>query len=182
MDAIVIADRPSRVGKMGELFRDLDLLISLGDMDNQYIERAIKLYKPALTIAVSGNHDSKMGLPSGVVSLNMETTIIDGVTFGGFPGCVKYKDSGAWLFEQRECAKLMRDMPPVDIFISHNSPYGVHDGEDLAHEGFRAFNEYIDIASPKYFFHGHQHDRCVTMVKNTVVRCFYGEESISIDL
>ena len=45
----------------------------------------------------------------------------------------------------------------LDIFISHAPPWKIHDMEDLAHHGIKAFNWLIQVFKPLYHFHGHIH-------------------------
>ncbi len=45
----------------------------------------------------------------------------------------------------------------LDIFLTHATPYKIHDKEDLCHRGFECFNWFIKKFSPKYMIHGHIH-------------------------
>ena len=45
----------------------------------------------------------------------------------------------------------------LDILITHAPPFGIGDGEDLCHRGFRCFLDFMDKYTPKYLLHGHVH-------------------------
>jgi Icc-related predicted phosphoesterase len=45
----------------------------------------------------------------------------------------------------------------VDLIVTHAPPQGVHDGQDVAHTGFRAFRTLLEAVRPRYFVHGHTH-------------------------
>jgi uncharacterized protein len=72
-----------------------------------------------------------------------------GLTFGGFQWSWKYKPRGNYLYEQNQVEMALKDFPPVDVFVTHNSPRGVHDKEDDTHYGFEAFNDYIKTKCPR---------------------------------
>ena len=41
--------------------------------------------------------------------------------------------------------------------MTHAPPRGVHDGEDLTHQGFEAFHRFLQMARPRLMLHGHIH-------------------------
>ena len=43
------------------------------------------------------------------------------------------------------------------MLVTHAPAFGINDGEDLPHRGFKAFKYLIDTYSPKLFVHGHVH-------------------------
>ena len=45
----------------------------------------------------------------------------------------------------------------LDILLTHASPFGIGDGPDLCHTGFRAFLSFIRWFRPSYLIHGHVH-------------------------
>jgi Icc-related predicted phosphoesterase len=176
--AIIISDDITQVGNLDS--QQIDVLISLGDLMDYNLIRASEVYQPAWILAVRGNHDDPRPFQDPIQDLHMQVTEIKGVLFGGFSGSWKYKDQGAYLFNQEEVNRMLANFPTVDVFIAHNSPWGVHERDKDVHQGFEAFREYIDRVQPRYFFHGHQHVNQVTMIGNTEVVGVYGE--IGLDL
>jgi Icc-related predicted phosphoesterase len=45
----------------------------------------------------------------------------------------------------------------LDIFVTHAPPWGIHDRQDLAHQGAKAFAWLLRVFQPAYHFHGHVH-------------------------
>jgi Icc-related predicted phosphoesterase len=45
----------------------------------------------------------------------------------------------------------------LDIFISHSPPWGIHDKDDLPHQGIKAFRWLIRVFKPRLHLHGHIH-------------------------
>ena len=57
----------------------------------------------------------------------------------------------------RKLRHKIRRRKGLDILISHAPAFGINDGEDLPHRGFRCFLHLLDRHQPKYFVHGHMH-------------------------
>jgi len=178
LKAVLISDDILQVGNLD--LQQIDLLISLGDLMDQSIYRAIELYRPAHVLAVRGNHDQSEPFPQAIIDLHLQVTEINGLLFAGFNGCWKYKEQGSYLYTQEQASRLLNNYPSVDVFIAHNSPWGVHEMDKDVHQGFEAFINYIERVQPRYFFHGHQHVNQVTRIGNTEVVGVYGE--IEMDL
>lgn len=170
---ILISDDDDQVGFLQP--DELDVLISLGDLYDVTLKKAIDIYAPEHVLAVRGNHDVISEFPPPTVNLHMACIEIGGIRFGGFAGCWKYKSRGEHLYEQNQVSAMLAQFPPVDVFIAHNSPKGIHERDLGIHQGFEAFIEYIDRAQPRYFFHGHQHKQKSTMRGNTEIIGVYGE-------
>ena len=45
----------------------------------------------------------------------------------------------------------------LDVFVTHASPWGIHDQPDLPHHGVKAFRWMLKVFQPAYHFHGHIH-------------------------
>jgi Icc-related predicted phosphoesterase len=157
-----------------------DALLALGDLADEVILQAAKAWQCQAVFAVRGNHDSEAPFPELVVDLHLRTAEFAGLSFGGLNGCWQYKPRGAFLYYQEEAEAFLENFPPVDVFISHNSPRRVHDREDEVHTGFTALNTYIERASPRLLLHGHQHREGETRVAATRVIAVYGWKVIEI--
>ena len=155
MRAVVIADDDSRV--VGAPSTPVGLLISLGDLWDATIEKARAFYHPVEVVAVRGNHDSAAPFAEGITDLHLRVWEHQGIRFGGFGGSWKYKPRGHHLYEQSEVSAALREFPPVDVFVAHNSPRGIHERDGDVHQGFDGFIDYLDRVSPRYFLHGNQH-------------------------
>jgi hypothetical protein len=69
---------------------------------------------------------------------------------------------------------LIGQLPPVDVFVAHNSPAGVHERDQDVHQGFAALTDYIRRHTPRLMIHGHQHFNRETVVGRTRVVGVFG--------
>ena len=172
MRLLVIADIDDLHWKGGS--GQADLLISCGDVSDPVILEAAESYHCSRILAVKGNHDFPSPFPKPIVDLRLHAEEYTGVHFGGFNGSWKYKPRGHFLYGQDEASDLLKDFPHVDVFVSHNSPRGIHDKEDEIHTGFEALSAYIRRQKPGVLIHGHQHINTETEVGGTRVIGVYG--------
>jgi Icc-related predicted phosphoesterase len=45
----------------------------------------------------------------------------------------------------------------IDILVTHSPPFGIHDGQDLPHRGFKSLLTLMRYARPRFMLHGHTH-------------------------
>ena len=178
MKILVIADIDGLHWKGGT--GRADLLISCGDVSDPVILEAADVYQCPRIYAVKGTHDFPAPFHSPIVDLHLHVESCGGMAFGGLNGSWKYKPRGHYLYEQEEAMDLLKGFPPVDIFIAHNSPRGIHDKEDGIHPGFDALTAYIHSAKPRLLIHGHQHLNIETVVMGTKVLGVYGHRLIVV--
>jgi len=155
--------------------KEVALIITLGDIDVFDLKRLKDKFSDISWIGIHGNHDFKGDLEYlDIRNLHLNIFQYKGVSFGGFEGSLRYKKNNALMYTQEEVSKFMEQMPPVDVFLSHNSPFGIHDKKDNAHQGFTAFKDYVDKSKPKFLLHGHQHINKETVIGETKVVGIYG--------
>ena len=157
-----------------------DMLISCGDVSDPVILDAAAAYQCSQIYAVKGNHDAPTPFPSPIVDLHLHLESYDGMAFGGLSGSWKYKSRGHYLYEQEDAMDLLKGFPPVNIFIAHNSPRGIHDKEDGIHIGFDALTAYIQSAKARLLIHGHQHLNIEPQFAKTKVLGVYGHRLIEV--
>ena len=121
LNIIAIADDDLLVGHI-EPDADIDLLLSLGDLYDVTLEKAIDSYAPEHVVAVRGNHCVATAFPVPTVDLHLQTVERFGLTLGGFAGSWQYKRFGNHMYTQVQVHELLDDFPVVDIFIAHNKP------------------------------------------------------------
>ena len=168
-----------------ERFKDIDLVLSAGDLPDEYLEFITgMLNKPLLSVA--GNHDeddSRLLARQSSVSYSMEQSVSSrqalgrlsfkirkeaGISVLGIPGSMRYNRGQNQYTEAEMRARLVLLVPKlalrrlflgrsIDIVLAHSPPKGTHDAQDPAHRGFSSFNWLIRLARPQYFLHGHVH-------------------------
>lgn len=188
-----------------ERFKDVDVVISCGDLPYYYLEYIISMLNRPLYF-VHGNHVNLVEYGSsssrkeawGAIDLHSRTRCQDGLLMAGIEGSVCY-NNGPYQYTQAQMWRLVYGLVPrlllnrlrygryLDIFVSHAPPYRLHDDDDRPHVGIKAFRWLIRTFRPAYHFHGHTHvyrqDRPVrhllgqTMVVNT-----YGYQVTTLSL
>jgi uncharacterized protein len=167
MKILALSDWPPAPGLYERIINNhIDLVITCGDLglfDLQDLKKVTHIPK----IGVYGNHCTRGYMEElGIIDLHLNTISINGLTFGGFEGCVRYKDSQyAPMWTQDEAFEMMKNFPPVDVFVSHCPPFGINDHGDTAHTGFKALLNYLTTKQPKTWFHGHTYPVDLTIVK-----------------
>ena len=186
MRILAIADRPPR-----RLIRDIiaetpvDLIVTLGDLESQDL-RGLDMITNIPKLGVYGNHCSGNYFDGlGITNMHLNTFTHKGITFGGFEGCVRYKESAyAIMYTQEEADALLKNFPRVDVILAHCPPLGVNDDQtDIAHTGYRALATYIEEMNPGYLFHGHTYPKENELVKkylNTKIVYVYQDAIIEI--
>ena len=189
MKLLAFADRPPHLslqGKIADLCQreSIELICTLGDLefaDIQELQDITTIPK----IGVYGNHCSGTYMEElGIVNMHLRTGTLNGLTFGGFEGCVRYKEGDAKMYTQEQATQLLRDFPYVDIFLSHAPPYGVNDEpSEITHQGFQALHTYLDEKRPKLWLHGHTYPRpenLVTSFGPTRIEYVFGYKIIEV--
>ncbi len=162
-----------------ERFSDIDLILSAGDLPNEYLEYIVSMLNRPI-VSVAGNHD-KSDLPQdrgalhyiadqrgslGQIRFSIKKEC--GVRILGLPGCIRYNNGQNQYSDTWMTFRLISMIPrlfvrrfvfgrSVDVILAHSPPRGIHDGGDPAHIGFSAYRWLIKLAKPYYFIHGHVH-------------------------
>ena len=185
MRILAIADRPpSKPLREILLEQPIDVIVTLGDLEMHEI-RALENVTSIPKFGVYGNHCSGMYMePLGITNLHLKTAEVDGITFGGFEGCVRYKESSAKMYTQEEASALLAPFPRVDVMLTHCPPLGVNDDpSDVAHTGFAGLREYVERQRPTYLFHGHTYptkDKLTTLLGDTKIVYVFGHAIVTI--
>lgn len=86
----------------------------------------------------------------------------------GVEGCLRY-NKGPYQYTQREMwMNIFRLLPGLfwnkmkhgrylDVFVTHAPPAGIHDADDLPHQGIKAYRWLDSVFQPAYHLHGHVH-------------------------
>lgn len=137
MKLLVLADMPATrpIKEILQENPDIELIVTLGDLyygDIQELENITHIPK----IGVYGNHcDGSYMDQLGIKNMHLTSTRIGNLSFFGYQGCVKYKES-SMQSTQEYCQNVMRTVPYFDVLISHCPPRNINDNSDPAHYGF----------------------------------------------
>jgi len=154
-----------------EAYPDVRLLVSCGDLPYEYLEFLVSLYNVPL-MYVPGNHDPAYDLhdlrsqAQGCDNLDGRVGLVRGLRVAGLGGSVLYQPGSPNQYTQQEFyLRVFHLLPrltwmrllgrPLDLFVAHSPPQGIHDDDDPPHHGLAALNLLSRLARPRYFLHGH---------------------------
>lgn len=158
-----------------ERIKDIDLIISCGDLPQEYLSFFVTLCNVPL-LYVMGNHDKNFDLkpPEGCTCIEDTIYVHQGIRILGLGGSMQYIPGAPnqyteWQMRrriQKLAFKLWRHKG-FDILVTHSPAYQVNDLPDLPHKGFAAFLPLLDKYKPKFFIHGHVHANYARGFKRT---------------
>lgn len=169
-----------------ERFKDVDLVLSAGDLPQDYLEFVITMLNKPL-LSVYGNHELegyvKRGADrltlgwswtegyvskSGAVHIGSRVKIEKDLIFAGLGGSMRYNRGENQYTDFQMKMEIIRLIPRLlfnrlirgrflDVLLTHAPPFGIHDKPDRCHTGFKAFLWFMRVFKPKYLVHGHIH-------------------------
>jgi uncharacterized protein len=149
-------------------FKDIDLIVGCGDLPAAYLEYIVTLL-PAPLVYVPGNHDPDNYIVPGGIDIDGRVIEINGCWMMGLGGSQRYKRRGKHQYTEFEMRARVAQLIPrlvfnrirygraLDVLITHSPAWGIHDGQDVAHTGFRVFLSVIRWFRPQIMLHGHTH-------------------------
>ena len=190
---------------VADRFGDVELVLSCGDLPLYYLEYVVTLLRVPL-LYVNGNHTPVVETsysgeekrePGGCENVDERVVTVDGLAIGGLEGSLRYTPQGSYQYTEWQMRHKMWRMGPhlwlnrlrhgryLDVLITHAPPFGIHDGEDVCHTGFKGFLRLMHRYRPRYLIHGHMHlynpnDRRVTQFGATTVVNAYGYQVLEI--
>jgi Icc-related predicted phosphoesterase len=170
-----------------ERFKDIDVILSAGDLPMDYLEFIVSsLNKPLLF--VFGNHNIEQLAyykdeaaythlwlaehdnihSSGAIHIGSKVKVEGGMIFAGLGGSMRYNRGENQFTELQMKLEMLKLLPKLlinrilrgrflDVLLTHASPKGIHDKEDRCHWGFKSFLWFMRVFKPKYLIHGHIH-------------------------
>jgi uncharacterized protein len=141
-----------------DLYEKCDVLVATGDLTLFDFGKLQEKQNRKPAFGVYGNHCSGTYFePLGIENLHNKVIDFNGYKWGGFQGCLKYKETGI-MFTEEEAAVFANDFPYVDILLLHSGPRGLlDDPSDPVHIGSESVRKYVTEKNPKLVFLGHQY-------------------------
>ncbi len=179
MKILAVSDRVVKSiysSRIRDQFGDVDMVLACGDLPYYYLEYIVSMLNVPCFF-VHGNHDRPehtsdgrtITEPEGWINLNGRSVKVKDIFVGGLEGSIRYKPFAPHQYTEKEMTYKVWRMTPglmmnrmlqgraLDILIAHAPPYGIHDGEDWPHRGFKAFLRLMERFRPRYLLHGHKH-------------------------
>jgi Icc-related predicted phosphoesterase len=176
-----------------ERFKDVDLILSAGDLPMDYLDFIVSsLNKPLLYI--TGNHHTRtpgerkffMGQfiesneddSFGACYVDSKIHVEEGLIVAGLGGSMRYNRGENQFTDFQMYRRILKMLPGlifnrifrgrfVDVLLTHASPREIHDKEDRCHQGFKAFLWFMRVFKPRYLIHGHIHLYDLSEVRTT---------------
>jgi len=162
--------------KIKDLYGDVDLVVGCGDLPYYYLEYITTLL-PADVLYVYGNHDKtqfmsdgrQVNAAEGCVLLEDQIVERNGLLFAGLGGSMRYQPRAVNQYTEGDMRTRILKMTPqllynkavhgrfLDVLVTHSPAFGIHDGPDLPHTGFKSLLWFMDTFKPRYMLHGHMH-------------------------
>lgn len=163
-----------------QLEDQIELVIYLGDITSSDYEKIMAcILNKVDVIGVLGNHNNKDDLDKlGIINVEKQQFALNGVTFSGINGSLKYKKSDNALITDEESIKIAKSLPGSDVFLTHDGPKIKTD--NFAHSGLKGISEYIASKKPSVHLYGHLHKPDTKMIKSTESICVYETEIFHI--
>lgn len=161
--------------------KKIDIILSSGDLREEYLNFLVSRTDKPL-FYVLGNHD-KYSRKSLCGCKNIDGKIIkyNQTKIAGIGGCKKYnKGKNQYREYQMNFRLKLLNMKVLikkglDILVTHAPIFGINDGKDLCHQGFKSFFSVINKYKPRYFIHGHNHlnysqkNKRITIYNKTII-------------
>ncbi len=171
----------------------VEMVLACGDLPSDYLEYIVSMLDVPL-FYVMGNHGtsgSEKEEPEGAQNIDGHVVEYKGILVAGLEGSMRYNNKPRYQYTENEMrAKIARMSPALmmnrarygrylDVLITHAPPFGIHDGTDLPHRGFKSFLWFIKHYQPRYLIHGHMHlydnrTETTTLLGTTIVVNTYG--------
>jgi Icc-related predicted phosphoesterase len=155
----------------------IDLIIGCGDLPFYYLEFLVSALDAPL-VYVRGNHDGDpqytaegriLTSAQGGMDIHQRVVKVEGLLIAGLEGSMRYRTQASHMYTEGEMTANVMNLIPhllwnrwrfgraLDILVTHSPPFQIHDGEDIAHTGFKIFRSFMKWFQPKYLLHGHMH-------------------------
>jgi Icc-related predicted phosphoesterase len=170
-----------------ERFKDVDLILSAGDLPMDYLDFIVSSLNKPLLFVFGNHHTEDMPYYTGGEPYKVPETLADehfhgsgaihmgsrvrregGLIIAGLGGSMRYNRGKNQFTEFQMKKEILKLIPGLifnrifrgrylDILLTHASPRGIHDKEDRCHQGFKCFLWFMRKFKPRYLIHGHIH-------------------------
>ncbi len=187
-------------------FPDIDMVISCGDLPAFYLDFIASTLHVPLYYVMGNHHNLPVLSDSGKLEIensggiNLHRSVVNyehQILLAGVEGCLRY-NNGKKQYTEREMWLNVFSLVPglfinkmrfgryLDIFVTHAPPWQIHDRDDRAHRGVKAFRWLIHCFEPAIHLHGHVHiynnsDVTETLFENTRIINTYGYRELNFE-
>ena len=186
MKILLLADHEEKIlwddwsEETAEQFSDIDLILSAGDLDADYLEFLVTMLNVPL-VYVNGNHDESYQKAPPQGCIDADGTIVEircgnpleKIRILGLGGSMRYNDDAPYMYTEKEMKRRifgirktilknkiqgkLKGQGTFEIFLTHSPCKGYGDLDDLPHQGFACFNDLLNRYRPALHVYGHTH-------------------------
>jgi Icc-related predicted phosphoesterase len=143
-----------------------------------YCSNRESTYYPNSNFDQFDKNDMSMIPPIGGSHVSAKVLYEEGLIIAGLGGCMRYNGGENQFTEFQMKLQILKILPALffnrifrgrflDILLTHASPRGIHDKEDICHMGFKCFLWFMRVFRPRYLVHGHIHLYDLSEVRTT---------------
>ena len=143
-------------------YKDVDLILAAGDLKGDYLSYVVTVVNKPL-LYVHGNHDiSLLDAPAeGCDCIDGGIVTFNGFRIAGLGGCMTYNGKTLQFTESEMSRRIRKNTlkyrKGIDILLTHAPAFGIGDGKNQAHTGYKSFVKLLDKYEPKLMIFGHMH-------------------------
>ena len=163
------------------------VVFTLGDISSHDLAFIKTIFSDTPIYGVCGNHDEQTTLNNaGIPNIHGKRIDVNGISFAGLGGSVKYKKGSCVMYSQNESLGIAKALPEADVLISHDKAYlgkittKFPEFTKDPHEGMAGISYYLRKRSPFLHIHGHIHTNKQYPFENTNTVCVYGATIVTI--
>ena len=158
---------------------DVDIILSAGDLPMDYLDFIVSTLNKPLFFVMGNHHTGTEGQDScGAINVDKKVFYEEGLIIAGLGGCMRYNRGENQFSDFEVYFRILKMLPALffnrlfrgrylDIFLTHAAPKGIHDREDICHQGFKAFLWFMRVFKPRFLIHGHIHLYDLSEVRST---------------
>ena len=167
-------------------YADAGLILSAGDLPMDYLDFIVSTLNKPLYFVFGNHHTEEYTYyqknifysgdssdyfemhSSGAVHIDTKVRYEEGIIIAGLGGSMRYNRGENQFTDFQMYLRIFKLIPALvfnrlfrgrylDILLTHASPLGIHDKNDLCHRGFKSFLWFMRVFKPRYLVHGHIH-------------------------
>ena len=166
---------------------DYDVICLLGDNFESDLDIIIDHAKKVPILGVLGNHDMLTTYDDypQIRHIDRRQTTVDGVTFVGVDGSLRYKDNpNIAMRTEKEFDEVVRGLQSANVLISHAGPLEAQYNIEFTTHHFVDYSNYYKKFQPNFHLFCHYHCNKAFTIKNNnkITKCLCVFGCVILDL
>ena len=155
---------------------EYDVCFLLGDIYQSDLDTLKTILEMNKVYGIIGNHNYIDFLEKNDVrNIHGKVIVINGITFAGWGGSLKYKPTIQLGFDGKingiSSCDFAQSLPKADVLIKNHGP--LKDNKETSHSGIKGISQYLQNNSVSLHIHGHLHQNIVEKIGKTTSICVF---------